>query len=201
MRKLTEAELYLLRNWSDVQRLQETTASMKEMLLSQVETALPSRRWWVASFEPPTRYESIGDVAVHKKQWVLGKGKWNHVCFGVWSLTPEFLLGDTDDPPTGYVWVESLRDRRATFNRQFKKFAKYSQTRWTSLGLEDFESDDSDYPVSLKMKRSPKQWLGLLQSGRYVEEVCKIFDRLAQFVDPIDRALAELRGSAARKKR
>ena len=137
MNKLTEVDLYLLRNWGEVERMQEATASMKEKLMELVKSALPYRRWWGPDFRPPEHNEEYGDVWVHKKQWVRGKGKWNRVQLGVCGLRPEDLWdSDPDDPPAGYIWIGGQpSDRRAAFNMKFKKLARYSPTRWKSLGV------------------------------------------------------------------
>jgi hypothetical protein len=47
---------------------------------------------------------------------------------------------------------------------------------------------------------SPQEWVEIIKGGRLVEEIVKIFDIFAQFIDPIDRALAEVLGKKRVKK-
>ncbi|MEO0136428.1 MAG: hypothetical protein ABIL86_02745 [candidate division WOR-3 bacterium] len=36
------------------------------------------------------------------------------------------------------------------------------------------------------------EWIQIIKDGQLVEEIVKIFDNLAQFIDPIDKAIAEV---------
>ena len=205
MRKLTEAEEFLLRNWSDVEKLQATVADLNARLVSDVETALTKRTWWARNQFAAKPYvgKSGGALYVYKSNWLRGKWSWNtmEVSLVADGLDPGTLLGLEEYPLLFYVRVTKLAGSSSQFNQAFKKLSGYTPRKWASLGLEDFESDDDEYPIYFEANRSREQWATSLKTGRYAEEICRYFDKLVQFISPIDRVLAELRGSAARKKR
>ena len=72
MRKLTEAEEFLLRNWSDVEKLQATVADLNARLVSDVETALTKRTWWARNQFAAKPYvgKSGGALYVYKSNWL-----------------------------------------------------------------------------------------------------------------------------------
>ena len=197
MRKLTSAETFLLHNWSRVERLEESTAALRSWMFDAVIEALGKRPWWTKEFRVE-RYPSRGGptTAIHvlKAAWKVKEVTWHWYAFGMQDLSPSSLLG-LADPPSLYVWApDGNWPLRSAFDRAFWPVAKRISR---PLGL----WDEGEECVSSYIRRPPERWLRLLETGRFTEEVCIEFDKLARLITPIDRALAKVRANTARKKR
>jgi hypothetical protein len=194
MRKLTHAETFLLRNWRDTERLEASAAAVRSWTYDSVIETLASRPWWTKQFRVerfPSRGEATTAIHVLKANWQAGASKWQWYTLGLQDLNPPALLG-LADPPMLYVWNPTWRMASA-FDRAFVPAAKRI---CKPLAL----WDEEDASVGGYVRRTPEQWLRLLEVGRFAEEVCSEFDKLARLIAPIDRALAKVRARAAGKR-
>lgn len=197
MRKLNEVEVYLLEHWEDIAKLQEAAENLERKIDSLAEEAVSSlknQEWWTDEFQvKPTKDE----IYIFKRTWKVGKGEWDLVCIGFWGLRLKNLMETSDYPPAVYVWSEQLKERRSEFRDKFKK---YSEEIRNSKGIKMSGDEDENYPLYIYLPQTPQEWLEIIKTGRFVEEIVNSFNNtLVPLIDPIDRALAEVMKKKGKK--
>lgn len=203
MKKLNEIEVYLLEHWEDIASLEEAIGNLEKKTaqsLEEVVSALKRKEWWSEEFQikyypAPTERYKPEEIYIFKKSWKVGSGEWDFIGIGIWGLKLGAVLGTDEWKPDAWIWSEKLKAKRDAFNDLFEK---YSKEIINSLKI---SNDPNEYcPLRFELPLTTQDWLQIIKNGKFVEEVVKIFDILAQFIDPIDRALAEVLGKKKGKK-
>jgi hypothetical protein len=204
MKKLNEIEVYLLEHWEDVIKLNEVADGLEEKIAStlqkEVVSSLEEKDWWSKEFKTKTDKR---EVNVFKETWRLGKEEWDFVSIGV-GVEESFLTdltGTGEGRLNAYIWTDQLELLGSDKEKKFDKlFNTYSMKISTTFALKFKVYKDPGYPFWYYLPYSTNQWIEILKEGRFVETILEHFDILAQFIGPIDRALAEVLGKKKGKK-
>ncbi|MEO0094122.1 MAG: hypothetical protein ABIK67_07720 [candidate division WOR-3 bacterium] len=207
MKKLNEIEIYLLQNWDTVAKIKNEAESLQEKFDEECAKAcaeLQNREWWNEEFEEP-EYKRDGDhgyqIFCSKKSWHFGKDWFDHVELVVADLSLDSLMESGEYMPNAAVWTVRLKKlgegKRETFEELYTTYSKKIKTSLPP-GLKIFKDPESAFCYYLPYTKD--QWIEKLKEGKFVETILEHFDILAQFIDPIDRALAEVLGKKRAKK-
>ncbi|MEO0161623.1 MAG: hypothetical protein ABIL39_04165 [candidate division WOR-3 bacterium] len=191
MRKSNEIEVYLLDHWEDIANLQEEVQKFKSRIaktIPEIIDSLKEKEWWRSGNFSEQIYPEVGEpraIHIFNKQWQYGNKKWHSVYLYVENITLNNMLGDTEELPTAGIWTgEGLKDEKKNLlMSKLSTIVKELKTNWHY---------DENRGLVFYYPHKAGEWIQIIKDGQLVEEIVKIFDNLAQFIDPIDKAIAEV---------
>ncbi|OGB89305.1 hypothetical protein A2625_03970 [candidate division WOR-1 bacterium RIFCSPHIGHO2_01_FULL_53_15] len=200
MKKTKEHETFLLENWGDTAKLincvNDIEGNMASCLQNEVKARLIESEWWdKKQFEAPMFYSNYSEVGICKKSWKIGTDKWDHVSLWVGKISLDGLMGTADEHPNAGIWSEKIRtkiDKPAKFAETFNLAAEKAKNSFKGIKIES----DNDFIFYYELKQSPDEWIEILRKGTFAENIMDAFNNLALFIEPIDRALSEVRRKA-----
>lgn len=203
MKKINDVQGYLLKNWEGVMKIKEEMESLQKLideLCDEICGELLNRSWWSNEFvKPEYRWNNI--FFWKDKSWCLGKGDYENVELYVGRFKLDELLGYGENGCYAGVWTEPLKklgtDKKEKFHRVFDSNSKGIQK---SLSQEFKVIKDPEAVFCYELGYTDDQYIEFLKSGHFTEMILKHFDNLSQFIEPIDRTLAEVLGKKRVKK-
>jgi hypothetical protein len=195
MTTFNEVDIHLLNRWDDISKLKDALSSLEDKMqnsVGEIVSELEYRDWWNRRQFTEPYSNKKKQIAIWKKTWIVGDNKkWDHVSLWVEDIDLDNLFGSARRP-TASVWTEKLGTNKDNFEKLFEQHAKndINEIR-KSAGIKVYK--DSTNAFRYYLTETPGDWIEILKAGRFTETILENFDILAKFIDPIDKALAEIR--------
>jgi len=194
MQRLNEIEEFLLRNWGDVIKIKENAENLQgkvDKLCEEICKKLQNKDWWSKEFENPVY--KWNDIFFWKKSWHFGRDWLDIVCFSVNAVSPNSLMGHGEDKPNACIWTKRVTKLGEGKKEKFEeRFNVYAREIIKSLPSEIKLTKDPECAFIYYLPYTPEQWIEILKTGKFVDTILEHFDILAQFIEPIDKAMAEV---------
>lgn len=200
--RFNDAELYLLRNWVDASRLEESMNEVRRKYLKTVEEVLDEVQSRYKELDLPALHiagrkdkDNDGIVAIGKKKWPLGWGSENWpTSLALQSIGLLNLLSDEEDAPEAIVTIYAGREGGVDAERAQRKLTEAAEKlfgknefRWTAgTGTEGRKERYAYIVYPLTEPRQALRKLLLEEPGEFVDHLVAHFDAMAGFIPVID---------------
>jgi hypothetical protein len=195
--KLRDTQRYLLENWTTAAVMREEMDGLDQYvkeLTQRVADNLSKQKPW-SQCEPELSISRWGWFGFWRKpEWRLDweKGYWVTVAVG--GLVLNRMLGHDEDAPDAHIWIPLGEGAEKT--KQLRELIRVeAKSVIDELMKEHKEKVGGDRAFGYVLPHTPKQWIELLDAGRFEDEVTRHFNTLARFIEPVDRALRAIRKS------